>query len=96
MVDISFFIEGAFDNVFKRRSKKTQEAVDSETQPAIMGTNAERILRCLQESSKPLGRAAILDGTGLTPSQYATEIKQLKNKKLVTTHGAGRNTTYSV
>lgn len=55
-----------------------------------------RILKCLENDSRPLKKNRIITQTGISASTWNIRIKELLNAGLVNRHGDRRDTTYTL
>ena len=95
-------VSQAVDLAFSRK-KETYNTMNNEaTQMELINDNNEmsadaaEILRVIQESNEPVGRANILARANIEQTNWTAAIQELKEQDFIVQHGTRRGAKYTV
>ena len=94
-------VSQAIDLAFGRKQETDNTMNNEATQMELIDDNnlsndAAEILRVIQESNEPVGRANILARANIEKTNWTAAIQELKDQDCVVQHGTRRGAKYTV
>jgi len=91
-IDLAFGLKQETDNTMNNEATQMELINDNYE----MSADAAEILRVIQESNEPVGRANILARANIEQTNWTAAIQELKEQDFIVQHGTRRGAKYTV